>query len=278
MRCCFMQFRSYLWMLLLISCVQMRVSDEEMHKDFKSYDYIPSSATLLVDSSHLHYVYTENKRANLVVFIHGSPGNWSNFQGFFKNDSLQENWDMVAIDRPGYGYSDYGRPVVSLAEQAYHIKQVVDQFDHSNVILVGHSLGAPIAAKMAIDYPNVVDGIILVGPSIDPDLEKKEWYRSIIQTRVGGAITPTAFWVSNEEILSLKSQLNDMMDEWKSINQPVIVIQGTRDMLVPKENADFARKMLPDTIVDIRMLEGVNHFIPWTNPEAIVEALEDLAF
>jgi pimeloyl-ACP methyl ester carboxylesterase len=40
-------------------------------------------------------------------------------------------------------------------------------------ILVGHSLGGPVAARLAMDYPDEVGGLILVAPSIDPELEKK---------------------------------------------------------------------------------------------------------
>ena len=258
-------------------CVDFRLSGEEMQKEFEAMDIKPVSERISVDSNHIHYVYVDQGRPNLVVFIHGSPGSWSAFLNFFRTDSLLESFDMLSIDRPGFGDSDYGRPIASMEEQAFLMQEVIKKFSHQHIIVVGHSLGGPVASRLAMDFPDLIQGLVLVAPSIDPDQEKYEWYRSWVKTRIGGALTPTDFWVSNEEIMPLKTELTKMLSCWEKIKIPVIVIQGTKDVLVPKENAEFARRMLPDTLLDIRYLEGVNHFIPWSHPEQIVFGLRDLA-
>jgi pimeloyl-ACP methyl ester carboxylesterase len=117
----------------------------------------------------------------------------------------------------------------------------------------------------------------MVAPSIDPEMERYEWYRTWISTKVGGWITPQDIWVSNAEIVPLKQELEEMMPLWNKVKSKSIVIQGTSDMFVPKENAEFARKMLNDTLLEVRYLEDVNHFIPWTHPETIIQALLDLS-
>ena len=247
-----------------------------MHQAFEGKHFQPQSNILSVDSSQVHYVFIDNNRSNLVVFIHGSPGSWSAFIDYFKNDSLLSQVDMLAIDRPGFGMSDQGIPEPSLERQAYLIAEVIKQFHQPNVIMVGHSLGGPVIARVAMDYPELVDGLLFLAPSIDPEQEKYEWYRSWIDTKVGGWLTPADFWVSNEEILPLKGELEKMLPLWKNISIPSIVIQGTKDNLVPKENAEFARRMLQDSLVDIRYIEGANHFIPWSHPKTIVDALHDM--
>ncbi|MEL7001710.1 MAG: alpha/beta hydrolase, partial [Bacteroidota bacterium] len=85
---------------------------------------------------------------------------------------------------------------------------------------------------------------------------------------------PTSFRVTNDEIYYLEDELKDMLPLWKDIQIPATIIQGGKDSLVPAENADFARKMLinsPD--VDIVLVEDMNHFVPWSNPELIREAI-----
>jgi pimeloyl-ACP methyl ester carboxylesterase len=53
----------------------------------------------------------------------------------------------------------------------------------------------------------------------------------------------------------------------------VIVIQGTKDELVPYENVDFAKKMIVNAPVEFVIRDGMNHFVPWSNPELIREAV-----
>lgn len=261
----------------LCSCMDFTIDQEEFVEVFADRADRPVSEEVLVDSNHVHFVHLVRGRPNLAVFIHGSPGSWSAFVDFFKNDTLLERYDLLAIDRPGFGYSDGGRPEPSLQNQAYQLQAVIGRFAHPNKVMIGHSLGGPVAVRIAMDYPGLTQAMVLVAPSIDPELERYEWYRSWIQTRAGGWFTPQDFWVSNEEILPLERELEQMLPLWRQVNIPTVVIQGTRDMLVPMENAEFARKMLPDSLVDIRYLEGVNHFIPWSHPQEMVKALMDLS-
>ena len=267
---------SLILIVLISGCIDFSIDREEMNHSFKDEAYIPVSNIVTIDSANTHYVFIDNHKDNLAVFIHGSPGSWSAFIDFLKNDSLLESYDVVAIDRPGYGLSDRGRPIASMEKQAELMALVISQFDHTNKVLVGHSLGGPVIARVAMDYPDLVSKLVFVAPSIDPEQEKYEWYRSWIDTKVGGWLTPTDFWVSNEEILPLKEELVKMLPLWDNIEVESIVIQGTEDVLVPKENAEFARRMLRDSMVQIRYIEDANHFIPWSHPETIVKALVDL--
>jgi len=54
----------------------------------------------------------------------------------------------------------------------------------------------------------------------------------------------------------------------------VTVIQGELDRLVPAENADFARSRLVNATVDMVRKDDLNHFIPWTKPQLIREAVD----
>lgn len=257
----------------LISCVDFNLNEKEFKKAFEKSEVVPISERIKIDSNNMHFVYTDQGKDQLLVFVHGSPGSWSAFIDFFKNDSLLSQFDMLSIDRPGFGESDFGRPERSMARQAYLLSKVIEKFDHAKKIMIGHSLGGPVIARVAMDYPKLTDGMIMVAPSIDPDMEKYEWYRTWIKTRLIGAMTPTDFWVSNEEILPLKEELEMMLPLWSDIKIPTVVVQGTKDILVPMGNADFAKKMLPDSLVTVKYLDGVNHFIPWSDPDEIVNAI-----
>jgi len=64
-----------------------------------------------------------------------------------------------------------------------------------------------------------------------------------------------------------------MLPLWKDVEVPVIVIQGTEDNLVPKENADFAKRMMDPQYLEVWLVDGMNHFVPWNRPDLINKAI-----
>ena len=274
-------FKRYVWILITLSILSscdldFSSTDEESLENFSERPVKPQFGDEKIGERSIHYAHIDQGKDVLLVFIHGSPGAWSAFEDYFKEDSLLAFADMVAIDRPGFGYSDPGWPEPSMEQQAAMMQAVLERFSEKEIFLIGHSLGGPVIARMAMDFPEKYAGLLYLAPSIDPDLEKGEWYRSWIKTKVVGALTPWAFWVSNEEIVPLKQELTDMIPLWKNVITPSMVIQGTEDQFVPKENAEFARNMMPDSLVEIRYLEGANHFIPWSHYPEILEGIMDL--
>ena len=67
-----------------------------------------------------------------------------------------------------------------------------------------------------------------------------------------------------------------MLPLWESIKCPVVVIQGENDDLVPPGNADFAARMLVNASLTLVRKENVNHFIPWSHPELIRDAVAEI--
>jgi pimeloyl-ACP methyl ester carboxylesterase len=189
---------------------------------------------------------------------------------------LLQHAQLISVDRPGFGSSNFGNAEKKLKRQVDLIKPILDENKFNRpIILVGHSLGGPFIARMAMDYPDLVDGLIIVAGSIDPALEPNEtWFRAPLSTPFLKWILPRSFRASNDEIYHLKPDLQEMIPLWQNIKCPVIVIQGSKDSLVDPGNAAFAKKMLINsTSVDILFKEGMNHFVPWTNPELIQEAV-----
>lgn len=265
-----------LTIILALCCAcEFRMSDEDAKEELDESVRI-QFGDLMVDERNLHYAFIDQNKDFQLVFLHGSPGSWNAFIDFFKMDTLLGRFDLLSVDRPGFGNSGYGEAEASLERQAFLINDVLNQFPNKKKILIGHSLGGAVVARMAIDFPDAYNGIILVAPSIDPNLEEDEWYRSVIETKVGAFFTPKEFEVSNNEIMPLKGELGLMEPLWNQIEVPTIIIQGTDDSLVPKENAAFAKRVLPDSLLKVYMLDGVNHFIPWSHPVEIIKAINQL--
>jgi pimeloyl-ACP methyl ester carboxylesterase len=263
-------------MIFLHACMpSFRMSEKEIDTFFAAKKVKASQLHYKTGGREIHYVEAGKTSGPVVLFIHGSPGSLSAFIDFLTDSVLLEKALLVTTDRPGFGYSNFGYAEPSLEKQALALKPLLEKFrSRRPVILVGHSLGGPLIAKMAIDYPRMVDGLIIVAGSIDPALEPNEtWFRAPLATPFLSWILPRSFRASNEEIYQLKPALEEMIPYWKNITCPVIVIQGKKDELVPYENVHFAKKMLVNAPVEFVIREDMNHFVPWSNPELIKEAI-----
>jgi pimeloyl-ACP methyl ester carboxylesterase len=231
------------------------------------------------DHQKINYLMVGSDQLPLVIFVHGSPGSLSAFIDFMADSILLKQVQLISVDRPGFGDSNFGYGEKSLKRQAQVLKPILEKYKYGRpVFLVGHSLGGPVIARIAMDYPELIDGLIIVAGSIDPKLEPNEtWFRAPLATPFLRWVLPRSFRASNQEIYHLKPELQEMLPLWANIKARTIVIQGKKDELVDPGNADFAKKMMVNATVDLVLIDNMNHFVPWTNPELIRDAILKLA-
>jgi pimeloyl-ACP methyl ester carboxylesterase len=92
-----------------------------------------------------------------IVLIHGLPGTAEDFE---KVTPLLAGHRTIALDRPGYGYSDGGYHPIG--RQLLAIEQLLDHLAIRKAVLVGHSYGGTIALAFAARRPERVQGMVLV--------------------------------------------------------------------------------------------------------------------
>lgn len=217
----------------------------------------------------IHYVSAGQRDGPLIVLIHGTPGSWHAYADLMTDDLLLSKAYLVAVDRPGFGKSGKGQIVTSLEQQAAFLLPIIEhESPGRRAILVGHSLGAPIAVRLAMDHPRLVSGLLLVAPSLDPDLEKPRWYNNLAASAPVKWVVPRELALANQEIMPLAQELAEMLPLWSNVQSPVIVVQGQKDELVSPANADFAQRMLKDRATVVRVADQ-GHFILWNRPRLI---------
>lgn len=130
--------------------------------------------------------------------------------------------------------------------------------------------------RMAMQYPDLVDAVVVVAGSVDPQAEEIRWYNSLAHTMVMRRLLPRDWIVSNDELLPLKSELMRMEPMWNDLRIPLIVLHGTEDDLVPVANAEYIRTHVPPELpVSIRIIDGADHFILWEQPELVIDCIEE---
>jgi len=262
------------------SCVSFSMSDKEFREYYENEPEKPESVIYEVDGYQMHYVVQDVVPEATLVFVHGTPGSWSAFADYLKDTAYYNHAVVVSPDRPGFGKSSYGKPVASLEEQCNLLVPILEKYPAPR-ILVGHSLGGPIVARMAMDHPDLVEGIVMLAPALAPELEPEEdWFRVPMRWPVIEGLVPKVLRISNEELIFLKEELELMLPLWADITVPSAVIQGGKDDLVHPGNAAFADSALVNAPRDIIFLDEQNHFLPWNEyplvKETVLKMLKEL--
>lgn len=126
----------------------------------------PAGRFVDVPGARLHVVERGHGRA--VLLVHGLTGQLGHFT-YSIVDKLAADFHVVAVDRPGSGYSVRAPgSSASLSAQAEVLAALIDTLALGRPIVVGHSLGGAIALALAQRHPSRVAALALVAPLTHP--------------------------------------------------------------------------------------------------------------
>lgn len=271
--------------LFIIACLvfdhyyQFRRSDDEMKKIFSERKIDASIHYYDTYGRTLRYISVGDTGRPVLLMLHGSPGSISYYGGRFADSTIRSTFRVYAVDRPGYGYSGFGDPEPSIQMQAKMIRPILDSLNQSRhpTIIMGGSYGASVACRLAMDYPDLVDGLVLTGPSIAPGREKMFWFTPIIENWSIRWFIPRIFRSANTEKMHHKDELEKMLPYWKNIHVPVVYLQGEKDDIIDTTNAGFAREHLINApYLNIRFIKNRYHRLAQFEWPAIREAIMDV--
>lgn len=147
-----------------------------------------------VDGGAIHYVESGNPEGPVLLLIHGLSGQLQNFT-YALSDELSD-FRVIAIDRPGCGYSERDASKTGLFDQAGMIADFMQLLNLEKAVVVGHSLGGAVALAMAMNHPAKVRGLALICPATHmqdgaPDVFKGLEIRSAwLRRLIGNTIAP----------------------------------------------------------------------------------------
>ena len=215
--------------------------------------------------------YNEAGTGDALFFLHGSgPGasSWSNFN---RNvGPLSENYRCLLMDQPGYGKTD---SVTMTTESrstvnARAVKELMDTLDIEKASLVGNSMGGGTALAFAVDYPDRLEKMVLMGSgggginifSHQPsegikqlnytfDHPSVEEFRKLINIMLyDGSQVPDSLLEQRYETVKAtpghlearKNSVNvqrDLSADLPDIKAPALIIHGRNDRVVPLEGS-----------------------------------------
>ncbi len=100
-----------------------------------------------------------------LVLLHGAASNLTRWSEFVEQSRLRATRDILRLDLRGHGQSLY-RGRIGLEIWCNDIAAILKQEGVARAILIGHCLGANIAASFAARYPGMTAGMVLVEPML----------------------------------------------------------------------------------------------------------------
>lgn len=121
----------------------------------------PTGGFLHVDGIRLHYV--ERGQGQPLVLLHGNGSMVQDFASSGLIDLAAQRYRVIAIDRPGYGYSERPRTTIWTPQaQAKLLHHALRQLGVEQPIVLGHSWGTLVAVALALDFPDDVKSLVLL--------------------------------------------------------------------------------------------------------------------
>ena len=123
-----------------------------------------------------------------VVMIHGASSNLEAMRQPL-GDRLADRHRVILIDRPGHGWSSRARLADSTpAIQGRMIDEALEKLGVGSAIFVVHSWSGALGARMALDYPERVAGLVMLAPVAYPWPGGVGWYNRAVATPVIGPL------------------------------------------------------------------------------------------
>jgi pimeloyl-ACP methyl ester carboxylesterase len=115
--------------------------------------------------------YCDYGSGPVLLLLHGLGCCW---QWWLENlPALGAERRVIAVDLPGFGYSDPLEPPAEMAEQARVVHELCRQLELEEITVAGHSMGGLVALALTTAHPGLVRRVILVNAGGVPMTEAR---------------------------------------------------------------------------------------------------------
>ncbi|CAH0999435.1 2-succinyl-6-hydroxy-2, 4-cyclohexadiene-1-carboxylate synthase [Neolewinella maritima] len=260
--------------------VRIQMDDRQLSAILESEELDAEIGYLEGSSRKLRFLQIGQDRSKpLLVFIHGAPSSSAWWITMMRDSALRAEANILAIDRPGYGGSGLGNPMTSVREQAENVAAVIRsrRQPRQKVVVHGSSYGGTVSARLAMDFPQLVDGLLLQSASMAPKEEYTYWITHPTSHWSLSWLLPSGINTANHEKLAHQAELEAMASEWDNIDAPTVILHGTDDWLIYPRNAYYAcDKLTGAPTVVHHMVKGKQHDLLYTAPKLLKHYLHYL--
>lgn len=250
----------------------------------------------LPNGIRLEYAEQGNADGIPVILVHGYPDSWHSFKTVLSN--LSSNIHAIAITLRGHGGSTKPLANYDPAVFATDIAEFVKLKKLKNVFITGHSWGGLVAQQFALDYPELIKGLILISTDAsftdNPVMQEfaeevsglhdtvpykfvEEFQKSVLENPIDHLFLNTLIAESLKVPSRVwKSAARGFMavnytDRLNELNIPVLITWGEKDSICPKKGQEILMKKIKNAKLII--YEGTGHALHWEQPERFAAEL-----
>src|SRR6267154_1518361 len=261
-----------------------------------------------IDGVRIHYQEAGDQDAPPLILIHGFISSNLVWNEVFL-PLAGAGFRVIAPDLPGYGYSD--KPVdgeYTIAAQALAVLGLMDRLEIDRATIVGASYGGAVAALLALDCPERVAKLVLVGAVSNDEPKQKLLLRLASVPLLGDLATPLFLgsrWILRKRTADVYRRLGLPIDErklearhhlletanthramirtvrrWSAnrisreaslIRQSTMLVWGEEDTHIPISEAFRLRDAIPNSRLTV--FRNCGHLPPTEYPEKFVEVV-----
>lgn len=242
--------------------------------------------------------YAQAGRANkgLVLWLHGTPGSWSDIGRIMLDDAYTQEYLWVSVARKGWAESSvalkdkqkawqqHRENFASFDQQVEYLLPLVAELKRKYpgvpLIVAGHSWGASLAPMLALAAESF-DGMVLMAGGFSPELMHVRWYHHLARTWLGRAAIGDQMERATEEMFALPvglRQLDTKLMQSEALRKlPIYLVQGGKDSLVPVKNAYHWQNSLSNESklqgLEVFVDDDYGHLWHMSRPEVIAECV-----
>lgn len=275
-----MNFRSLLAVFVVCGFVSSRVD----------------AADDVFDSNGVKICYVTEGKGEPIVLLHGWMSD-SNMWGRLDTNPMNNEFQLIAVDLRGHGKSDKPHAAEEYGpKMAEDVVRLLDHLKLPKAHLVGYSMGAIVAGKVAATHPDRVLSLVYGGQApilrgkVKADAREIEVFaKAVEEGKDLGAylleVMPAdQAKLSEDQAKSLAKilygdkdvkafavagrgikNLDVTADQLKKCKAPILFVHGSKEADATKERAAAIIKLLGRG--EIKVIEGADHMTTLTKPE-----------
>lgn len=245
----------------------------------------------------MEYVESGNAAGIPVVFLHGITDSWHSYEKVLP--LLPASIHAFSITHRGHGNSSKPETGYHPRDFAADVAAFIQQKKLGRAIVVGHSMSGIIVQQFALDYPELVKGIVIISsdpvikrnpgiPEFNSEVEKMhtaversfmvDFQKATLAKPIDSAyfnllvdesmkMPLTAFKAAFRGLMDI-----DYVDQLKTIKAPVLILWGDADGFFQRNG----QELLKQNIIHAKYItyKGAGHALHWEEP---VKVASDIA-
>lgn len=297
----------HLFFLLMVSAASVTLTAQTARPTKKNHQAVATTHVLkeqyiqLATGVTLEYVEHGNTNGNAIIFLHGISDSWHSFEKILP--LLPASIHSFSVTHRGHGNSSKPASGYHPKDFAADVAAFIQEKKLRSAIIVGHSMSGIIAQQFALDYPQLLKGLVIVAsdpvlvnnpgmPEFNKEVEKlrdkidRSFMVDFQKATLNKPIDSDYFDLLVDESMKMPSSAFkaafreltkvNYVDELKKIKAPVLILWGDADAFFQRDGQELLRENI--THAKHITYQGTGHAIHWEEPVKFAKDISAFVF